>query len=192
MKNVNCDYPEHNWDDEHIEASSFEEARAIILTRLAFLRADINYRTSAEEALFNELCKAHEDKKHKLLDFYARFYSPCRVINPEFNPGGEVDMNDLMINFSEGYDKFIMSMEKEYYDLTKRRRRATILLSKLLSLSYPYSRLMYLTYYMNIDMQTIIESLFISRATYYRLKAKAVNALTAIYYSGNGGPVKKS
>ena len=101
-------------------------------------------------------------------------------------------MNDLMINFSEGYDKFIMSMEKEYYDLTKRRRRATILLSKLLSLSYPYSRLMYLTYYMNIDLHTIIESLFISRATYYRLKAKAVNALTAIYYSGNGGPVKKS
>lgn len=186
---TNYSEPSHheNWNDDHIEASSFEEARAIILSRLTFLRADINYRTSAEEALFNELCKAHEDKKHKLLDFYARFYSPCRVSNPTFNPGGEVDMNDLMINFSEGYDKFIMSMEKEYYDLTQRRRRATILLSRILSLSYPYSRLMYLTYYMNIDQPTIVSSLFISRATYYRLKSKAINALTAIYYHNDGG-----
>ena len=163
-------------------ASSFEEARAIIVTRLNYLRADISYHTTAEEALFAELCKAHEDKKQRLMDLYAKFYSPCKVSDPAFISGGQKDMNDLMINFSEGYDKFIMSMEKEYMELTQRRRRATMLLSKILSIKYPLSRLLYLYYYVNLDPGKISDALYISRATFYRLKSHAINTLTAIYY----------
>ena len=96
--------------------------------------------------------------------------------------GGQKDMNDLMINFSEGYDKFIMSMEKEYMELTQRRRRATMLLSKILSIKYPLSRLLYLYYYVNLDPGKISDALYISRATFYRLKSHAINTLTAIYY----------
>ena len=175
-------------DDDLIEnASSFEEARAIIQSRLNYLRADINYHTTAEEALFTELCKAHEDKKHRLMDFYAKFYSPCKVSNPEFIASGQTDMNDLMINFSEGYDKFIDSMEKEYLSLTLRRRRATTLMSKMLSKKYPYCRIMYLYYYMNMDPKKISGSLFISRATFYRLKSLALNMLTSLYYPVGSG-----
>lgn len=163
-------------------ASSFEEARAIIITRLNYLRADINYHTTAEEALFAELCKAHEDKKHRLMDLYAKFYSPCKVSDPAFISGGQKDMNDLMINFSEGYDRFIMSMEKEYMELTLRRRRATMLLSKILSIKYPLSRLLYLYYYVNMDPGKISDALYISRATFYRLKSHGINMLTSLYY----------
>ena len=184
MSVITNDFPqENNPNDDMIgNASSFEEARAIIITRLNYLRADINYHTTAEEALFAELCKAHEDKKHRLMDMYARFYSPCKVSDPAFISGGQTDMNDLMINFSEGYDKFIMSMEKEYMQLTLRRRRATMLLSKILSIRYPLSRILYLNYYVNMDPVKISDALFISRATFYRLKSNGINSLTAIYY----------
>ena len=91
-------------------------------------------------------------------------------------------MNEVMINFSEGFNDFITSMEEQYVSCLIKRRRATILLSKMLSIQLPYSRLMYLYYYKKKDPSEISESLFISRATFYRLKSVAINTLTSLYY----------
>ena len=41
---------------------------------------------------------------------------------------------------------------------------------------------MYLYYYKKKDPSEISESLFISRATFYRLKSVAINTLTSLYY----------
>lgn len=57
-----------------------------------------------------------------------------------------------------------------------------MLLSKILSIKYPLSRLLYLYYYVNLDPGKISDALYISRATFYRLKSHAINTLTAIYY----------
>ena len=57
-----------------------------------------------------------------------------------------------------------------------------MLLSKILSIKYPLSRLLYLYYYVNMDPGKISDALYISRATFYRLKSHGINMLTSLYY----------
>lgn len=169
--------------DEAIEnVASFEEARAIINARLNHLCEDLAEYPENEDKLLNEICKVYEDRKSSFMDLYAGYYAPCKVSDPTYLPKGQGDMNDVMIDFSEGFDDFLKSMEEQYVNCLIRRRRATILLSRMLSIRLPYSRLMYLYYYKKKDPSEISESLFISRATFYRLKSLAINAITDMYY----------
>lgn len=169
--------------DEAIEnAGSFEEARAIIISRLNHLREDLSFHTSVEDPIISEICKAREDGTMSLMDLYAGYYSPCKVSEPAFVPKGQGDMNDIMINFSEGFSEFVESLEEQYVDLIIRRRRATILLNRMLSMNLPWARLMYLYYYERIDPGEVTLKLFCSRATFYRLKSDAITAITMMYY----------
>ena len=172
--------------------ASFEEARAIINSRLNHLRSDLSDHSETEDILFNEIYKAYEDRKISLMDLYACYYAPCKVSEPTFLPNGQGDMNDVMISFSEGFKDFIASMEKQYVNCLMRRRRATILLNKMLSINLPYSRIMYLYYYKKKDPDEISESLFISRATFYRMKSVAINDLTRLYFSPKRKKPEKS
>lgn len=169
-------------DEAILNAKSFEQAKNMVRSRLKYLRADLAYKSPVEESLINELSKAHEDKKRKLMDIYARFYSPCKVSNTEYNPRAQCDMSDIMIDFSEGYDKFIKAMEEELVENVMRRRRATVLLSRMLSIKYPYSKVMYLYYYKDMKDTEISEKFFMSRSTFYRLKDVGIDLLTQMYY----------
>ena len=182
MKKTKSNKQISNIDDAIENVASFEEARAVINARLNCLCADLNDHSDNEDRYFNEICKAYEDKKMSFMDLYAGYYAPCKVTDPTFVPKGEGDMNEVMLDFSEGFNDFIHSMEEQYVSCLIRRRRATILLSKMLSIQQPYSRLMYLYYYKKQDPAQISESLFISRATFYRLKSMAINTLTSLYY----------
>jgi len=169
--------------DEAIEnAASFEEARAIIVSRLNSLRADLADRSTAENTIISEICRAQDDKKKSLLDLYAGYFSPCKVTDPTYTPKGEADMNDIMINFSEGFRNFVESLEEEYVDLIVKRRRATILLSRMFSIRMPYSLLLYLFYYKRLEPVKILDAMYISRATFFRIKSSAINAVTQLYY----------
>ena len=185
MKNTN---PNNlNNIDEAIEnVASFEEARAIINARLNRLCEDLADYPETENKLLNEICKVYEDRKISFMDLYAGYYAPCKVSDPTYVPKGQGDMNDVMINFSEGFNDFVKSMEEQYVNCLIRRRRATILLSRMLSIRLPYSRLMYLYYYKKKDPDEISESLYISRATFFRLKSFAINELTEMYYTPKG------
>ena len=169
-------------DDLLENVSSFEEAREIIRSRLRHLRYDLSNYSTVEDSLSADICKAHEEKKMSVMDMYAALYSPCKVSDPAFAPKSEGDMNDVMLDFSEGFDRFVESMEEEYVEMIMKRRRAVILLSKMLSFGFPYSRILYLCYYKAEDPKTISDQLYISRATFYRLKSTAVDALTELYY----------
>ena len=169
--------------DEAIEnATSFEEARAIIVSRLNRLREDLAFNTSIEDPIVSEICKVRDDSSINLMDLYAGYYSPCKVSEPAFVPKGQGDMNDIMISFSEGFSEFIESLEEQYVDLIIRRRRATILLNRMLSVNLPLARLMYLYYYQRIDLGEVTRKLYCSRATFYRLKSDAIDAVTTMYY----------
>ena len=171
-----------NSDDSIEDVASFEEARAIVSQRLSNLREDLSVRTGAEESLFAELIRTGEERNRSLMDLYACFYSPCKVSDTEYVPKAQGDMNDVMIDFSNGYEEFVKSMEEEYSTLMSRRRRAQGLLRRILSIPYPYSRVMYHFYYLAEEPEKISEELFISRATFYRIKSVALNILTSMYY----------
>jgi hypothetical protein len=169
--------------DEAIEnATTFEEARAIIVSRLNDLRGDLSDKSPLEDSIVAEIFRAREDKKQSLMDLYAGYFSPCKVTDTGFIPKAQTDMNELMINFSEGFKTFIQSMEEQYVNTIIRRRRATILLNRMLTIKMPCALIMYLYYYKHLDAQEVEDLLFISRATFYRLKSYSINAITKLYY----------
>ena len=181
----NSNYKKYLRDEAIENATSFKEARAIIVSRLNNLRIDLSDNSSSEDALTNEILKAQEEKINGLMDVYAGLYSPCKVTDPGHIPTGQADMNDIMLDFSEGFNDFIESLEERYVELIMKRRKATILLNRMLSFKLPFSRLMYLFYYKRMHRDEIIKLLYISRATFYRLKSDAINALTRMYYPYN-------
>ena len=83
---------------------------------------DLGLSTSIEDSLIHELLTAYEDKKISLMDLYAHFYSPCKVSDPGLTVKGTGDMTDVMVDFSEGYEKFIKSLGDEYVNYMIRRR----------------------------------------------------------------------
>lgn len=172
--------------DEAIEnATNFEEARAIIVARLNDLRKDLAHKDPVEDAFLAEIYRAKVDKKQSLLDLYAGYFSPCKVTDPNYKPKAQGDMTELMINFSEGFREFINSMEEQYVNCIIKRRRATVLLNRMLSIKMPCSLIMYLYYYKHMEAEEVIEKLFISRSTFYRLKSFAINTITRLYYPGD-------
>ena len=173
------------------DVKTFSEAKDIIRTRLKYLRVDLGEHTPLEDSLVAEITMAHEDKRRSLMDFYAHFCSPCKVSEIELLPKAQTDMNDVMIDFSEGYEKFIQMLEEEYVSQMIRRRSATILLSKVLSIKYPYSKIIYLYYYKSMSDSEIASSLFISRATFYRIKDTGLTMLTSMYYPSLDNPEEK-
>jgi len=182
----------NSYDDALDNAASFEEARAIINARLNHLCIDLSDCPEVENRLIREINKAYEEQNVNLMDLYAGFYSPCKVSDTVFVPRGQGDMNDVMIDFSEGFDEFIESLEETYVNNIMRRRRAAVLLKRMLSMKLPYSRLMYLYYYKKLDPIVIIDDLYISRATFYRIKSVAINMLTSMYFTpGDQDPEKK-
>ena len=172
----------HNSDDELKNAKSFEEAREIVKSRLKLLRVDIDFRSPIEESLVSELDKAHDDRDRKLMDIYARYCSPCKVGDYSSDPRSQRDMNDIMIDFSEGYDKFIRAMEEDLISMMTRRRNATQLMTKMLSVKYPYSKIMYLCYYKNMRDSEVRDKLYMSRSSYYRIKNMGLDMLTKLCY----------
>ncbi len=164
------------------DVESFEQATEVMKLRLKYLRFDLGLSTSIEESLINELLTAYEDKKISLMDLYAHFYSPCKVSDPGFSVKGNGDMTDVMVDFSEGYEKFIKSLGDEYVNYMVRRRSAAVLLSKVLSLEYPRSKVLYLHYFKEKSDINVANALFCSRATFYRTKKEAIEELTHMYY----------
>lgn len=173
----------NSYDDALDNAASFEEARAIINARLNHLCSDLSDCPEVDNRLIQEINKAYQDQKVSLMDLYAGFYSPCKISDTVFEPKAQGDMNDVMIDFSEGFDEFVESLEESYVNNIMRRRRAAVLLKRMLSMKLPYSRLMYLYYFKKLDPIVIIDDLFISRATFYRIKSVAINMLTSMYFT---------
>ena len=174
--------PDNHGYDENCKVETFEQAKSIMKTRLKYLRVDLGIHSSVEDSLITEFRMICEDKNRNLMDYYTHFYAPCKVSSPEPVICGQGDMNDTMIDFSEGYDKFIKALGEEYANHIIRRRNASILLTKLLSLNHLQTRILYYYYYKAMDEKMIIDLMFISRSTFYRIKNNGLTMLTAIFY----------
>lgn len=168
--------------DENRKVETFEQAMNIMKRRLKYLRIDLGIQSDIENALLTEFRMLCEDKNRNILDYYTHFYAPCKVSDTEPKFHGQGDMNDMMIDFSEGYDKFIKALGEEYVSYMIRRRNASILLTKLLSLSYPQTKILYYYYYKAMDEKKIIDMMYISRSTFYRLKNNGLLMLTSIFF----------
>ena len=177
-------FPDDDYDSlgQSGKTFTYEEALDVIRRKLKYLRIDLGIDSKMEKELVKEMITAYSDKQISLMDLYAHFYAPCKITDPEFKIMGCGDMSDVMIDFSEGYEKFIKSLGDEYVNYMIRRRSAAILLSKIMTLPYPVSKIMYMRYFKEKSDLEIAANMFFSRATFYRLHKSGIDKLTAMYF----------
>ena len=166
------------------EAKNFNEAMKVIKKRLKFLRVDLGIQSSVEDSLITEFSMLYDGTytNEKMLDYYTHIYVPCKVSSLEPVFCGQGDMNDTMIDFSEGYDKFIKELGKEYADQIIRKRDALILLNRLLSLTDIQTNVLYNSYFKAYESKKIFDFMFISKATFFRAKNDGIMMLTSFFY----------
>jgi len=99
-------------------------------------------------------------------------------------------MTGEMIDFSQGFDKYIASLEKEYADAKRRRNEAVKLLTMLMTLKPPYSMILYLRYYRKISPKDACYQLHIARSTLFRKQSAALTQLSELFAEHNGIIIK--
>ena len=178
-----------NNNNKHVEITK-EELKAMLLIRLNTLQYDLVKVPEEAKRFLSDLLKTRNDKRKMLLDTYAEDYAPVKVADLSGLPKRECDMTGEMIDFSEGFDNYILSIEKEYTAAKKRRSEAIRLLTMLMSLKQPYSRLLYLRYYRKLSPEDACYEMHIARSTMFRKQSIALDKLTEIYAARNGYIIK--
>jgi len=166
------------------------ELRSMLVTRLNSLHSDVNARNEKAECYLAELKKARKDKRKALMDLYAAENAPVKVADLSRLPKKECDMTGEMIDFSQGFDKYIASLEKEYADAKRRRNEAVKLLTMLMTLKPPYSMILYLRYYRKISPKDACYQLHIARSTLFRKQSAALTQLSELFAEHNGIIIK--
>ena len=161
------------------------ELKTFLLVKLNSLYSDVNSTPERTAAFLEELKRAHEDRRAVLMDIYAGYYAPEKVTDYSGLPKRQCDMTGEMLDFSSGFDKYIASIEEEYNVIVKQKREAVALLSLILSLKQPYSRILYLRYYKRLSPEDASEELHIARSTMFRKRNVALGKLAELFAAKN-------
>jgi len=86
-----------------------------------------------------------------------------------------------MIDFSASFDDYIASVEEQYNVIVKQKREAVALLSLVLSLKQPYSRILYFRYYKRKSTRETCEEMHIARSTLFRKREAALCELSELF-----------
>ncbi|MBR1906198.1 MAG: DUF1492 domain-containing protein [Clostridiales bacterium] len=166
------------------------ELKTMLITRLNTLHSDVNNRNEKAESYLSELRKTRNEKRKALMDIYAGENAPVKVTDYSGIPKKECDMTGEMIDFSQGFDDYIASLEKEYADAKRRRNEAIKLLTMLMTLKTPYSMILYLRYYRRLSPKDACRQLHIARSTLFRKQNTALSLLSELYAERNGIIIK--
>ncbi|MCH4154560.1 MAG: DUF1492 domain-containing protein [Saccharofermentans sp.] len=153
--------------------------------RLKRLKKDLCITKADTSDFYTELMQVYQDKRDSIIDIYAKLYSPASTSLREegysSDPLCSGTMTQRMLAFSSGYDNFIEGIEERYRGEIMRKRQALDLFSKMLSLPYPSSKILYLAYYKLSSPDDIIHVMYISRSSYFRYKRTAINQLKELF-----------
>ena len=174
---------EHNSSKKII---SEKELRSLVLTRLGSLHNDVNMEPDSNTKYLAELKKTKEEKRRIIMDIYARYYSPQKTTDLSGLPKRQGDMTGEMLDFCAGFDQYIASMEAEYQAYSKQRKEAVQLLTMVLTLKQPFSRILYLRYYMKMSPEDACGTLHVARSTLFRKQNAALNKLMVMFANTNG------
>ena len=162
------------------------ELKSMLLTRLNSLQTDVNTVPEKAKCYLTELRKTRNDKRKALMNVYAADYAPAKVTDFSGLPKKEGDMTGEMLDFSNGFDKYIDSLEQEYMDAKRQRKEAVRLLTLMLSLKQPYSRILYLRYYKKLSPEDACFEMHIARSTLFRKQNAALSQLMELFAESNG------
>ena len=168
-----------------------KELRSILISKLKSLSIDFNVAPDTTAAFLSEVKKTREEKRKAMMALYAEYYAPQKVTDYSGLPKRQSDMTAEMIDFSNGFDRYIASIEAEYNSVIKQKRDAAALLSLVLSLEQPYSRILYLRYYKKMSPDDVCSTLHIARSTMFRKRNAALGELVELFADKNNIQLKR-
>ena len=158
-----------------------KELKMFLLMKLNSLYSDVNIDPEKTAAFLEEIRKTSEDKRKLIMNVYAKYYAPVKVTDYSGLPKRECDMTGEMIDFSASFDEYIASVEEQYNYIVKQKREAVALLSLVLSLKQPYSRILYFRYYKKLTTKETCDELHIARSTLFRKREVALYELSELF-----------
>ncbi|MBO4450382.1 MAG: DUF1492 domain-containing protein [Clostridiales bacterium] len=158
-----------------------KELKTFLLLKLNSLYSDVNLNPEKTAAYLEEIRKTSEDKRRLLMNVYAQYYAPAKVTDYSGLPKRECDMTGEMLDFSSGFDSYIASIEEQYNIVVKQKQEAVALLSLVLSLKQPYSRILYFRYYKKMSTKETCREMHIARTTFFRKREAALSELSKVF-----------
>ena len=145
--------------------------------KLDTLYDDLMIADHATSELMEFICSSGEDKRKLLNEVYFKDNAPVKVIGTEFLGRKEADITGEMLNVSIKYDEFIHRLHREADQIMTRHVEAVDIFNLILSLPEPYCRILYLRYFKRLSCQETMQSLYLSRTTFFRTYNKALMML---------------
>jgi len=150
----------------------------ILRERLTTLYEDLTCTQSEAVALVNLMNDSIDDKTCMIKDVYFRDRAPVKVLSTVFSgTGGTYDIENEIIEVSQGYDKFIKRLGYKTSCVLNRHSMALTLFLEILALPDPYSKILYLQYFKGLTITEVSEALFISKSACHRRAQKGIRML---------------
>ena len=150
----------------------------ILRARLKTLYEDLT--CSSDEAIqlvgFMNTCLT--DKAAVLKDMYYKDHAPVKVLNPAYDvKGGVKDIEAEIIAVGEGYDQFVRKLSLKTTNILNRHKSALNVFVHILTLPDPYSRLLYLRFFKCMEMDDVMNEMFMSKSACYRKLERGIKLL---------------
>lgn len=160
---------------------SRKELKSILMSRLNTLQDDVDKVPENVRIYMTEIKRTNSDRYRALMDIYATENVHVKVADYTGIPKKPSDMTAEMLEFSSGFDKYIDSLEKEYLAARIRRSEAIRLMTLVMSLQQPYSRLLYLRFYRKLSPDDASNAMHLARSTMFRKQSTAMGLLIDSY-----------
>ena len=122
-----------------------------------------------------------KDRREILKQMYETDYLPVKVNKVSKQFCREGISVELMDEFIDGFDKYLKSQEYEIDKFIRNNQIAVKIFLHILELDPPECNVLYLLFFKKMPPQSVIESLYMSRSTLFRLRRSATaNLLAAI------------
>lgn len=150
----------------------------VLRERLTTLYTDLTCTQTEAVALVNLMSDSIDDKTNMIRDVYFRDRAPVKVLSTVFSgSGSNYDIENEIIEVSEGYDKFIKRLGYKTSSVLNRHALALSLFLEILALPDPYSKILYLHFYKGLTITEVSEALFISKSACHRQEQKGIRML---------------
>ena len=147
--------------------------------KLRKLKSDISMW---EDDRLDELLKQSAfDKEEIARTMYYAENSPVSVSRTEYTHNQTGNMNKVMLDIVEGFDRFMDKIRDEQDIESKRKKEAASLLKTIMILPLPYSQILYLRYYRCMGWKDASFMVNMAKSTFFRNQERAIEMLEDIY-----------
>ena len=114
-----------------------------------------------------------KDREEIFRQMYDLDYLPVKVNNLGESFQEDTDM-ECFDNYVQGFEEYLRQQEMEIDLFIRNNQIAVNIFLHLIRLKSPYSDVLYLLYFKNVDAKDVKCTMFLSRPSFYRVKKNAM------------------